>query len=115
MKKIRSCSVFIFLALVVLLCAACDNPLFINLTNLYEVTFSTNGGTSIDSYRTDEIKETPFTSRAGFTFMGWHNQSDFSDDAIVFPLKIQMACYLRGDLCDKRRKRNRFFSRGRNY
>lgn len=79
---------FIFLLAFSLLFSSCDNPLFIKATGLYEVTFSTNGGTSIDSYRTDEIKEEPYTSRAEYTFVAWHRTSDFSDEAVTFPLEI---------------------------
>ncbi len=68
--------------------AACDNPLFIKATGLYEVTFSTNGGTSVASFRTDKIKEEPFTSRSEYTFSGWHKTSDFSDESVKFPLEI---------------------------
>ena len=68
---------------------SCDNPLFIGATGMYEVSFSTNGGTSIASYRTGKIKETPYTSRSDYTFAGWHLKSDFSDSAASFPLEIK--------------------------
>lgn len=79
---------FMFLLGFSLLFSSCDNPLFIKATGLYEVTFSTNGGTSIDSYRTDEIREEPYTSRAEYTFVAWYMTSDFSDEAVTFPLEI---------------------------
>ena len=89
MRKIFSFPFSIFSLLVFSLLASCDNPLFIGATGLYEVTFSVNGGSSIDSYRTNEIKETPYTSRADYTFAGWHKKSDFSDDTVTFPLEIK--------------------------
>ena len=88
MKKF-SVSIFqLSIFLIFSLLTSCDNPLFIGVTDLYEVTFSTNGGSAIDSYRTSEIKEMPYTSRANFTFAGWHLKSDFSDGAVTFPLEI---------------------------
>ena len=89
MRKIFSFPFSIFSLLVFSLLASCDNPLFIGATGLYEVTFSVNGGSSIDSYRTNEIKEMPYTSRADYTFAGWHKKSDFSDSVLTFPLEIK--------------------------
>lgn len=77
-------SLSIFISLI-----SCENPLFIGVTNLYEVSFSTNGGSAIESYRTDVVKEVPFTSRAGFTFSGWYLTSNFSGNAASFPLEIK--------------------------
>lgn len=91
MKNInKTISVFLatFSFLFSFLFASCDNPLFIKATGLYEVTFSTNGGTSVASLRTDKIKEEPFTSRSEYTFSGWHKTSDFSDENVKFPLEI---------------------------
>ena len=68
--------------------AACENPLFIRASGLYEVSFSTNGGTPIEPYRTDKIKIAPSTSRADFAFVSWHLLSNFSDSPVAFPLEI---------------------------
>ena len=88
MKKF-SVSIFqLSIFLIFSLLTSCDNPLFINLTNLYEVTFSTNGGTAIESYRTDKIKEVPQTSRSGYYFGGWYLKSDFSGNAVTFPYTV---------------------------
>ena len=89
MKKIFSFPFSIFILLVFILLVSCDNPLFISATGLYEVTFSVNGGSAIDSYRTNKIKEMPYTSRADYTFAGWHKKSDFSDATVTFPLEIK--------------------------
>ncbi|WP_288604274.1 InlB B-repeat-containing protein [uncultured Treponema sp.] len=88
MKRYRV--IFILLLGICLLSinVSCMNPFFIEATGLYEVAFSTNGGTPIDSYRTDEIKETPHTSFSDHTFFGWYLSSDFQGDAVVFPLKL---------------------------
>ena len=76
------------LSLLFLIFSACENPLFIDAAQVYEVTFSTNGGTLIESYRTDCVKETPYTQKADCTFLGWHENSDFSDKAVVFPFEL---------------------------
>ena len=52
------------------------------------VTFETNGGTSINAYATDEIKESPVTIKEGYNFIGWYGSSDCSGDTILFPVKI---------------------------
>lgn len=83
-------SVFLLLQLSIFaLFVSCQNPLFIGVTELYEVNFSTNGGSSIESYRTNKIKEVPFTSRTGFSFGGWYLNSNFSGAPASFPLEIQ--------------------------
>ncbi len=85
MKKNSFFSLLIFFAIVL---TACKNPFFIENTELYEVSFSTNGGTSISSYRTEEIKEAPFTLRSEYSFAGWYLNSDFSGEILKFPYKI---------------------------
>lgn len=67
---------------------SCDNPLFINATGLYQVDFSTNGGTEIESYKTDCIRETPFTTKPDCSFEGWYLSSDFSGEPVTFPFEI---------------------------
>lgn len=67
---------------------SCDNPLFINATGLCQVDFSTNGGTPIESYKTDCIKEAPFTTKQDCSFGGWYLNSDFTGEAVTFPLEI---------------------------
>lgn len=84
MKKLFS---ILFTSLIFIF-TSCDNPLFISATKLYEVTFSTNGGSAVESVRTDCVKELPYTQKADSTFLGWHLSSDFSDSAAVFPLEI---------------------------
>ena len=88
MKRFFAFLFFIFQLSIFNLLTSCDNPLFIGATGLYKVSFSVNGGSAVDSYRTSEIKEAPFTSRADYTFESWHKKSDFSDSAVSFPLEI---------------------------
>ena len=89
MKKF---SVFIFqlsIFLIFFLLTSCDNPFFIGATGLYEVTFSTNGGTAIESCRTDCIKEIPQTQKEECTFCGWYTTSSFSCVAVSFPFEVK--------------------------
>lgn len=89
MKKNVSICIFSICLLLMTLFSACDNPLFVNATGLYKVEFSTNGGTSIESYRTAYIKELPYTAKTDCSFAGWYLNSDFSGEALSFPLQIK--------------------------
>lgn len=88
MKRYRVIFILILGICLLSINVSCMNPFFIDATGLYEVTFSTNGGTPIDSYRTDEINEIPYTLLSDHTFFGWYLSSDFQGDAVVFPLKL---------------------------
>ena len=69
--------------------ASCENPLFIQHTGLYKVEFSTNGGSSVDSMRTNKIKSAPQTTKENCEFEGWYESSDFRDAAVVFPFDVR--------------------------
>ena len=84
--KIRQ---FVFIALLSVFLAACENPLFIQHTGLYKVEFSTNGGSSVDSVRTNKIKSAPQTTKENCEFEGWYESSDFRDAAVVFPFDVR--------------------------
>ena len=91
MQKVFTFNFFVlvfFLAFISLL-SSCENPLFVEATKLYEVSFETNGGTKIDSYHTDRIEKSPETSKAGFTFAGWYKNSSLTAKIESFPLKIE--------------------------
>ena len=88
MRRFSNLFIFIFQFLIFSLFVSCDNPLFIGVTGLYKVDFATNGGSSVESVRTDCIKTSPFTSRTDHSFMGWYKSSDFSGTAVRFPLDI---------------------------
>ena len=77
------------LFLIFTLFSSCENPLFIGITELYEVNFSTNGGTEIESRRTDCIKEIPQTSKNDCSFCGWYTNSAFTGDAVTFPFELK--------------------------
>lgn len=73
----------------VLIFLSCENPFFTKETGLYKVDFSTNGGTSIESVRTDEIKEIPHTEKEKCDFAGWYTTSDFKGDSVLFPFSVK--------------------------
>ena len=79
---------FIFQLLFFFVLTSCENPLFIGITELYEVNFSTNGGSPIESRRTDCIKEIPQTSKNDCSFCGWYTNSAFTGEAVTFPFEL---------------------------
>ena len=68
---------------------SCENPLFIGVTELYEVKFSTNGGSPVESVRTNCVKEFPYSQKSDCTLVGWYSSSSFSENALSFPLDIK--------------------------
>lgn len=88
MKNKTGKLILIFFIALSFLINSCDNPFFINEIELHKVTFSTNGGTEIESVRTDCIKETPYTSKTDNSFIAWHKKSDLSDSSVNFPLTV---------------------------
>lgn len=87
MKKKSLVSLCVVAAAYLCMCAGCKNPFFIDVAKMYEVTFSTNGGTAVESVRTDKIKEQPYTEKKECTFAGWFTASDFSGTAVTFPFE----------------------------
>ncbi|MBQ8014512.1 MAG: InlB B-repeat-containing protein [Treponema sp.] len=88
MRKIFTFSIFIFQILTFTLLTSCENPLFIGVTELYEVKFSTNGGSLVESVRTNCVKEFPYSQKSDCTLVGWYSSSSFSGNALSFPLDI---------------------------
>ena len=80
---------FAFITLITVFLASCENPLFIQHSGLYKVEFSTNGGSSVESMRTDKIKSSPQTTKENCEFEGWYESSDFREAAVVFPFDVQ--------------------------
>lgn len=80
---------FVFITLITVFLASCENPLFIQHSGLYKVEFSTNGGSSVESIRTDKIKSSPQTTKENCEFEGWYESSDFRESAVVFPFDVQ--------------------------
>ena len=84
MKRISIFFVFLF----ILILTSCENPLFVEASKLYTVSFETNGGTKIESIRTDKITECPQSQKEDASFVGWYTSSDFSSSQIDFPLEL---------------------------
>ena len=68
---------------------SCENLMFIDAAQLYVVNFETNGGTEIESYRTDVIEKIPDCKKEDAEFLGWYTSSDFSSDKIIFPYELK--------------------------
>ena len=84
MKKL----IFFFVFLFILILTSCENPLFVDASKLYIVSFETNGGTKIESIRTDKITESPQSQKEDASLVGWYTSSDFSSTQIDFPFEL---------------------------
>lgn len=82
-KTYRLFSFALFLGVLV----SCKNSLFIDAVKLYEVSFETNGGTALNTIRTDFIEKTPQTEKEDCIFEGWYTSTTFSGKAIQFPFE----------------------------
>ena len=89
MKRFISILFFLIQVVTVSFFTSCENPLFIGVTELYEVKFSTNGGSSVESVRTNCVKDFPYSQKSDCTLIGWYTSSSFSGDAVSFPLEIK--------------------------
>ena len=81
----------LFIVLVILISViflSCENPLFVKITNLYNVDFITNGGSEVASMRTSEITQNPITEKQDAVFEGWYTTSTFVGTAIVIPYEV---------------------------
>ena len=81
-------SIFI-LSLFILCLVSCENPFFIKNVGLYKVDFKTNGGTPVESIRTNKLSEIPYTEKADNSFRGWYTSSSYQGEALSFPLEIK--------------------------
>ena len=78
-----------FIALFVLaFFVSCQNPFFQKLSGIYDVNFSTNGGTEVSSMHTRKINESPVTTKTDCDFDGWYTTSDFTSEKISFPFEL---------------------------
>lgn len=89
MKRFISILFFLIQVVTFSFFTSCENPLFIGVTELYEVKFSTNGGSSVESVRTNCVKNFPYSQKSDCTLIGWYTSSSFSGDAVSFPLEIK--------------------------
>lgn len=80
---------FVLLTVLFSLCfTSCENPLFIEVSKLYTVKFESNGGTTIENYRTSKIESIPTIEKTDATFVGWYTSATFSGNPITLPLDI---------------------------
>lgn len=89
MKRFLSILFFLIQVVTFSFFTSCENPLFIGVTELYEVKFSTNGGSSVETVRTNCVKDFPYSQKSDCTLIGWYTSSSFSGDAVSFPLEIK--------------------------
>ena len=54
----------------------------------YKVTFVTNGGSAIESYKTAKLDIAPSSTKENCILEGWYTTSDFSGEAITFPYDV---------------------------
>lgn len=52
--------------------------------NNLTITFDSNGGSKIDSFKETVDKE-PIPDKEGYTFVGWYETKDYSSEKVVFP------------------------------
>ena len=79
---------FVLEILISVIFLSCENPLFVKITNLYNVDFITNGGSEVASMRTSEITQNPITEKQDAVFEGWYTTSTFVGTAIVIPYEV---------------------------
>ena len=89
MKYLSRCLIAFFSILMSLSFMSCENLMFIDAAQLYVVSFETNGGTEIESYRTDIIEKIPDCKKEDADFLDWYTSSDFSSDKITFPYELK--------------------------
>ncbi len=65
-----------------------DTTLYAKWQQEFTVTFETNGGDEIESYKTGIVQTAPDTSRTNYLFAGWYTKSDFSGEAVNFPYAV---------------------------
>ena len=85
MKKSIISVMSAFSVMLVLILSSCENLLLIDEVQLYEVSFETNGGTQIESFRSCKIEKAPGTQKSDATFCGWFCSADFSGEPVSFP------------------------------
>ena len=89
MKKNWNRIILVFSVLLVTFFMACQNSFLADATKQYKVTFETNGGSSIDSYRSGKIETSPETTKTGYVFDGWYTNSSLEGDLITFPYELK--------------------------
>ncbi len=67
-----------------------DTTIFAKWERVYTVSFSTNGGSSIDSIDAPSIATCPVTTKFGYYFQGWYTSSSLSGSPVAFPYTPDM-------------------------
>lgn len=62
--------------------------LYAKWKQMFMVSFDTQGGTALSSYKTSCVESLPITSKQNFIFGGWYTTSDFSGEPVNFPYDI---------------------------
>lgn len=65
-----------------------NTTLYAKWKQMFNVSFDTQGGASLSSYKTSCIESLPITSKQNCIFAGWYTTSDFSGEPISFPYEI---------------------------
>ena len=65
-----------------------DTTLYAKWNQRYTVLFETNGGTEIESYKTDVIRETPQTTKRDCNLIGWYTSGTFAGEKVTFPYTL---------------------------
>ncbi|MBO5305266.1 MAG: InlB B-repeat-containing protein [Clostridia bacterium] len=64
-----------------------DMMLYAKWTKLYTVRFQENGGTFVDSQKTQIIEWAPYTEREGYLFAGWYYNEGLTKE-VVYPIRV---------------------------
>lgn len=80
MKNIKKIATILLLVIALMCFVSCDN----NTPTKYTVTFDSNGGTAIESYKTARLNKIPKPAKQGFHFVNWYYNPDFDGNPAVF-------------------------------
>ncbi len=75
---------FLFLVLTL---SSCENLLIINETKLYKISFETNGGSPIETFRSCKIEKSPETQKEDARFAGWYLSANLTGTQVSFPFE----------------------------
>lgn len=64
---------------------SCENQFFKESAGIYEVSFESNGGTSVPTVNTDKILFSPVTIKNNCEFLGWYETFNFAGNSVFFP------------------------------
>ena len=89
MKKIfyftKKLCIFFATAIIGFGFVSCENQFFKESAGIYEVSFESNGGTSVPTVNTDKILFSPVTIKNNCEFLGWYETFNFAGNSVFFP------------------------------